>query len=74
MISQFNLWTLAPKTDMLLDIMLVAILWAMCKPCCYYSFATPEVAICTEHIVIPTLGIGILFKAQWLEYALEHIV
>jgi hypothetical protein len=33
-ISKFILWSLAPKTDMLLLIMYVTILRAICKPCC----------------------------------------
>jgi hypothetical protein len=44
-ISKFVLWTLSPKTDMPLEMMKVAILWAICKPCCYNRFAMPEVAI-----------------------------
>jgi hypothetical protein len=28
----------------------------------------PEVAICTENVVIPALGPGMLFKGKWLEY------
>ena len=34
----------------------------------------PEVAICTENIVIPTIGIGILFKGVRLEYPPEYFV
>jgi hypothetical protein len=37
-------------------------------------FATPEVVICTENIVIPALGAGMMFKGEWLEYALEYVV
>jgi hypothetical protein len=33
-ISQFVLWTIAPKTDMPLEMMYVTILTAICKPCC----------------------------------------
>jgi hypothetical protein len=33
-ISKFVLWTLTPKTDMPLEMMWVAILRAICKPCC----------------------------------------
>jgi hypothetical protein len=33
-----------------------------------------EVAICTENVVIPTLGTGILLKGEWLEYPLEYFV
>jgi hypothetical protein len=29
----------------------------------------PEVAICTENVVIPTLGAGMLVKGDLLEYA-----
>jgi len=52
----------------------VAIVRAICKPCCRYRFATPEVAICTENVVIPTLGIGILFKGARLEYPPGYFV
>jgi hypothetical protein len=31
-------------------------------------FATPEVAICTENIVIPALRAGIVLKGERLEY------
>jgi len=34
MISEFDLWTLAPKTEMPLEMMWVTILQAICKPCC----------------------------------------
>jgi len=34
----------------------------------------PEVAICTENDVIPTLGTGIVFKGKRLEYLPEYIV
>jgi hypothetical protein len=37
----------------------------------------PEVAICMENIVIPTLDAGILFKGEWLqdppEYFVQHL-
>jgi hypothetical protein len=33
-ISMFVVWTLASQTDMLLEMVLVAILRAICKPCC----------------------------------------
>jgi hypothetical protein len=33
-VSKFILWTFAPKTDMPLEMMLVSILRAICKPCC----------------------------------------
>jgi hypothetical protein len=29
--------------------------------------STPEVAICTEKVVIPAPGAGLLFKVNWLE-------
>jgi hypothetical protein len=32
-ISQFILWTLTPQTNMSLEMMLVALLRAICKPC-----------------------------------------
>ena len=66
-ISKFVLWTLTPETDMLLEMMLVAIPRAICKPCCSNQFATPEVTICREDFVIPALGVGILFKGERLE-------
>jgi len=34
----------------------------------------PEVAICTENVVIPTIGAGIVFKGEWLEYPTEYFV
>jgi len=34
----------------------------------------PEVAICTENIVIPALGVGILFKGEMLEHPPEYFV
>jgi hypothetical protein len=33
----------------------------------------PEVAICTENIVIPALSAGIVGNGEWLEYPLEYI-
>jgi hypothetical protein len=73
-ISKFILWTLTPKTDMPLEMMWVAILRAIGKPCCYNRFATPEVAICTENLVIPARSAGILFKGEWVEYQPEYFV
>jgi hypothetical protein len=46
----------------------------MAKPCGYIVFATPEVAIWTENVVIPTLGGGILFKAEWVVYLTEYFI
>jgi hypothetical protein len=34
----------------------------------------PEVAICTENIVIPAFGAGILFTGERLEYPPEYLV
>jgi hypothetical protein len=34
----------------------------------------PEVAICTENVVIPTLGAGILCQGKRLEYPLKYFV
>jgi hypothetical protein len=34
----------------------------------------PGVAVCTENVVIPALGIGLLFKGERLQYTLEYIV
>jgi hypothetical protein len=63
-IAKFVLWTLAPKPDMPLQMMLVAIPRAIYKPFCYNRLATPEVTICTQNIVIPTLGAGMWFKLR----------
>jgi hypothetical protein len=64
-IFEFVLWTLRPRKDMLLEMTYVAILWAIRKPCCYNQFASPDVAICTEKVVIPTPGAGMLVKGEW---------
>jgi len=58
-IAKFVLWRLVQSTAMLLEMMLVTILWAICKPCCQNQFAMPEVAICTENVVIPAIRAGI---------------
>jgi len=34
----------------------------------------PEVGICTENIVLPALGAGILFQGERLEYPPEYFV
>jgi len=34
----------------------------------------PEVAICTENIIIPALGAGILFQGERLEYLPEYCI
>jgi hypothetical protein len=34
----------------------------------------PEVAICKENIVTPTLGAWSLFKGVWLDYTSEYFV
>ena len=34
----------------------------------------PEVPICTENVVIPALGAGILFNGVRLEYPLEYVI
>jgi hypothetical protein len=34
----------------------------------------PEVAICTANVGIPTLGVGILFKGERLEYLPEYFI
>jgi hypothetical protein len=46
---------------MQLEMMQVAILSAICKPCCKNRIATPEVTICTENVVIPAFGAAIVF-------------
>jgi len=33
---------------------------------------TDEVAICAENVVVPTLGVGILFNGKRLEYPPEY--
>jgi hypothetical protein len=74
---KFVLWTIAPKTDMPLEMILIAILWAICNTCCYNQFAMPEVAVYTENIVIPAFGAGILFIGDWVEhlpvYFIQHL-
>jgi hypothetical protein len=35
---------------------------------------TPEVAICTENVVIPAFGAGMLFRGEWLQYPPEYFV
>jgi hypothetical protein len=62
------------KTDMSLDMMLVPILREICEPCCLHWFAMPEVAICTENLVIPALGAEILFRGERLEYPPEYLI
>jgi hypothetical protein len=37
-------------------------------------FATPEVAICTENVVIPAISAGIVFKGERVEYWPEYLV
>jgi len=34
----------------------------------------PEVAICTQNVVIPALRIGILYKSERLEYPPDYLV
>jgi hypothetical protein len=34
----------------------------------------PDIAICVEKVVIPTLGTGILLQAVRLEYPLEYLI
>jgi len=34
----------------------------------------PEVATCTENVVIPAPGAGLLFEGEWLEYLPEYFV
>jgi len=38
------------------------------------QFAMPEVAICTEKVIIPALGAGISFKGERLKHPPEHRV
>jgi hypothetical protein len=54
-----------------LEILLVPILNAICKPCWCNLFAMPGVAIYTENVVISTVGTGIVFKCERLEYPME---
>jgi len=62
-ISKFVLWTFTPKTDMPLEMKSVAILRAICKPCCENPFATHEVATCSANIEIPALGAWIVLQS-----------
>jgi hypothetical protein len=73
-ISKFVLWTLAPKSDMSLEMMYIAIPRAICKPCCQNQFSTPEVAICIRKVVIPALGAGIVFNGERMQYLLDYLV
>jgi hypothetical protein len=34
----------------------------------------PEVAICTQNVVIPALSTGMVFRVERLEYLLEYLV
>jgi hypothetical protein len=43
-------------------------------PCCYNRFETPDVAICTEHVVILALRAAIVLKGGRLVYTPEYIV
>jgi len=73
-ISKFVLRTLEPTTVMLLEMMLVTILRALCKPYCHNRFPKPEVAMCTENSVIPALRGGILFNGERLEHPAEYFI
>jgi hypothetical protein len=67
-------WTLAPNTDMPLEMMKVPILRAICKICCDNLCANPEVAIGIENGEIPAFGGCILRKAERLLLPLEYFV
>jgi hypothetical protein len=56
-----------------LDMIQVAILRVLCKPCCYKRFAMPEVAIGIGNISMPAFGAGILLKGEWLECPLQYL-
>jgi hypothetical protein len=71
-ICKLVLWTLTPYKVMLLEMMLVAILFAIYKQYPEIQFPTPEVAISTEKVVISALGTGILYKEDMLEYLCEY--
>jgi hypothetical protein len=73
-IAKFFLWRLARKTEMLLGMMFVAILRAISMLCLFNCFATPEVAIGTENILIPTLGNRVVFNDDGLAYPPEYYV
>jgi hypothetical protein len=73
-ILMFILLTLPPKSDMPLKMMQVAIHCAICTPCCEYWFATPEVTICTEKFVIPTISGGMMFNGEFWEEPPEDFV
>jgi len=76
MISMFSVWTLAPKTFLPIEMMLVAIYLAICMQCFLNWFATPEVVIWTENVVkrAPSTGSG--RKGERLEclpkYDIQH--
>jgi len=73
-IRTFALCKIAPKTDMPLEMMQVAILTVICKRCCLNRFPTPDVTICTENVAIPAFGDGILCPSGRLNYPAEYFL
>jgi len=60
--------------DMPHKMMYVVIQRVISKPCCLNRFATPEVVICTENVVIHDFGVGMLFIGERLQFPPEYIV
>jgi hypothetical protein len=73
-IPKFILWTLAPKTDMPLKMMQVAILRPICNQYCLNRFTTPEVDTGTGNIVIPALCARSMFKGERFQYPPDSLV
>jgi hypothetical protein len=59
---------------MMLHMMLVAILKAICMPCCQNQFAMPVVAICTETIDIRAFGVEIVFNGERLNSPPQNLL
>ena len=73
-ISKFVLRTLATKTNMPLEMIFVMIRRAMCKLYSYNRFAMPEVTICTENNVTPTLSARIASNGDTLQYLRQNLI
>jgi len=72
-ILKFVLWTLAPRINMPLEMMKIAILLVIWKPCWWNLFATPAVAMRPDNGVISCLCAGRLFKCVGLQYTPEYL-
>ena len=68
------LQTHASNTDMPLQMMKVTILRAIYEKSCYNRFATPDVVISTDILVISSPGAGILLESERTEYPAEFNV